>query len=116
MINIPDSIFPLNAAGQPVCPKCRKVLKECDCPGGIEPELKKKVPFRPYIRLEKSGRQGKSVTVIRRLPRDEATLRKLARELKLETASGGTYYVDGEGGTIEIQGDHQAAARKVLGA
>jgi len=113
MINIPDSIFPLNSAGQPVCPKCRKVLKECDCPG-IEPVPKKPVSFRPYIRLEKSGRQGKSVTVIRRLPRDEATLRKLAKELKVQTASGGTFYVDGEGGTIEIQGDHQETARKVL--
>jgi translation initiation factor 1 len=115
MINIPDSIFPLNSAGQPVCPKCRKVLKECDCPG-ITPEPKKTAPLKPYIRLEKSGRQGKTVTLIRRLPMDEAYLRQLAKELKVQTGSGGTYYVDGEGGIIEIQGDHQEAARKVLGA
>jgi translation initiation factor 1 len=115
MIDIPDSIFPLNAAGQPVCPKCRKVLKECDCPG-ITPKPKKTVPFKPYIRLEKSGRQGKTVTVIRRLPRDEQCLIQLARELKVKTGSGGTYYIGEDGGTIEIQGDHQDTARKVLGA
>jgi translation initiation factor 1 len=113
MIDIPDSIFPLNSAGQPVCPRCRKVLKECDCPG-ITPGPKKTAPFRPYIRLEKFGRQGKSVTVIRRLPKDEACLRRLAKDLKVKTGSGGTYYIGEDGGVIEIQGDHQEAARNVL--
>jgi translation initiation factor 1 len=113
MIHIPDSIFPLNDAGQPVCPKCCKVLKGCTCPSG-EPPPKKAAAFTPYIRLEKSGRQGKSVTVIRRLPGDEKVLKELARELKARTASGGTYYIGEDGGTIEVQGDHQAAVRKLL--
>jgi translation initiation factor 1 len=113
MIHIPDSIFPLNDAGQPVCPKCRKVIRECTCPSG-EPPPRKALPFTPYIRLEKSGRQGKSVTVVRRLPRDEGFLKQLARRLKAETASGGTYYIGEDGGTIEVQGDHQAAVRKAL--
>lgn len=114
MIDIPDSILPKNDQGQTVCPRCRNVASACTCPA---PE-----PARPktsagpglgnvYVRLEKSGRSGKAVTVVRRLPADENLLAALARELKMKAGCGGTYYIGEDGGTIELQGDRQRSAR-----
>ncbi len=65
-----------------------------------------------HLRLEKSGRGGKSVTVVDGLPRNRAFLRELATELKKACGAGGT----AGGGAVEIQGDRRDALRPLLAA
>lgn len=57
------------------------------------------------FRIEKSGRGGKTVTVIDGLPKQEIFLRDLCKELKNRCGSGGTYLLEKKDGIIEIQGD-----------
>ena len=59
------------------------------------------------IAREKSGRRGKTVTVVRGLPPSQLT--SAASDLKRHCGSGGTV----KEGAIELQGDHRdkAAAR-----
>lgn len=64
------------------------------------------------LRLEKSGRGGKSVTVVDGLPRNSDFLRELAGHLKRACGTGGTV---GEG-CVEIQGDRREALRPLLAA
>lgn len=66
------------------------------------------------LRIEKSGRAGKTVTVIGRLPRAKGYLEDLARKLKTACGSGGTFFIDETGGVIEIQGDKRVLIRKIL--
>ena len=62
------------------------------------------------LRIEKSGRKGKTVTVVEGLPRNRAFLKALAGELKRACGSGGK-----AGEThIEVQGDHREKLREVL--
>jgi len=62
------------------------------------------------LRLEKSGRGGKSVTVVDGLPRNEAFLAELARDLKRALGTGGAV----REGAVEIQGDRREAVRAKL--
>ncbi|MCZ7557165.1 MAG: translation initiation factor [Bacteroidia bacterium] len=55
------------------------------------------------IQLEKKGRKGKGVTVVKGFFHTTADLEQFARELKTRCGSGGTVKND----TIEIQGDHR---------
>ena len=59
------------------------------------------------VAREKSGRRGKTVTVVRGLPAGDVA--EAASDLKRHCGSGGTV----KDGTIELQGDHRekAAAR-----
>ncbi len=66
------------------------------------------------LRIEKSGRGGKTVTVIDRLPKSENFLKELCTELKKKCGSGGTYVTTGADGLIEIQGDKREMIRGVL--
>lgn len=91
----------------------------------VEPR-KNKMPVVPNVplvvggdwtavfRIEKGGRGGKIVTVIDRLPKHETFLRDLCKELKSKVGSGGTYSIDAEGGTIEIQGDKRLAIKTIF--
>ncbi len=106
MIDIPDSIFPKDNDGNLLCPKCLKQVSACSCPSGEPPKPKAK-KLQPKVQLDKSGRRGKVVTIIRNLPRDERGLSNLAKELKVKTGSGGTFYTGEDGGVIELQGDHK---------
>jgi len=106
MIDIPDFVYPKDPDGNPLCPRCKKVVAQCQCPS-LEPIKQKTLPIKPKIRLDKSGRRGKVVTLIEALPRNEAYLKDLSKKLKVKTGSGGTFYVNDEGGSIELQGDHR---------
>ena len=106
MIDIPDFVYSKDSQGNALCPRCKKLVAQCDCPQ-YEPVGIKSVFHKPRIYLEKSGRRGKVVTIIQDLVGDESHLKSLAKELKIKTGSGGTFYVTQEGGTIELQGDHQ---------
>ncbi|MCP3873807.1 MAG: stress response translation initiation inhibitor YciH [Desulfobacteraceae bacterium] len=57
------------------------------------------------VRVERStkGRKGKGVSLIKGLPLDGPSLKKLAKKLKQKCGSGGTI----KNGIVEIQGDHR---------
>ena len=93
------------------CPKCKEVLSECTCVSEIEV---KEFNFVAVLRIEKSGRNGKTVTVIDRLPKSERFLKDWTTRLKKSCGSGGTYLMDGKDGVIEIQGDKREVIRGVL--
>lgn len=66
------------------------------------------------FRIEKSGRGGKTVTVIDQLPKEEIFLKELCKELKDKCGSGGTYSTTGKEGLIEIQGDKRDAIKAIF--
>ena len=70
--------------------------------------------FVAVLRIEKSGRAGKTVTVIDQLPKIEIFLRELTSELKKKCGAGGTYLTDGKEGVIEIQGDRREMIRALF--
>lgn len=70
--------------------------------------------FVAILRVDKSGRGGKTVTVIDGLPKLEIFLKDLTTKLKKKCGSGGTYLMDGKEGVIEIQGDKRELVAKIL--
>ena len=113
MIDIPDFVFPTDTQGNQLCPRCKKLAAQCECPSYQPPKVKSK-KFVPSIRIGKSGRKGKVITVIKGLSPDERALKNLAKLLKTKTGSGGTYYVEDMFGVIEIQGDHKDVIQKIF--
>jgi len=91
------------------CPKCKNFLKDCSC--------KKDAPvtnFTATLRIEKSGRGGKTVTVIDKLPRNESYIKELAKTLKTRLGVGGTYRLEESSGIIELQGDKREQLREIF--
>ena len=113
MIDIPDSIFPRDSGGALLCPKCRKTVETCDCPS-FDPAKPKREQFVLSVRLDRKGRKGKSVTLVRGLPADEKLLHELSKTLKTRLGGGGTFYIDGEFGVVEVQGEHVRAVVDLL--
>jgi translation initiation factor 1 len=93
------------------CPKCKEVIAACTC---VPEQSLSAYNFVAVLRIEKSGRNGKTVTVIDQLPKIELFLKELCTELKKKCGTGGTYLTDGQEGVIEIQGDHRDKIREVL--
>ena len=62
------------------------------------------------LRMEKSGRGGKTVTVVYDLPRNAQFLKGLCSELKRSCGTGGAV----AGDTIELQGDLRPRVRDYL--
>lgn len=62
------------------------------------------------LRMEKSGRSGKTVTVVYGLPSNQAFLKDLTQELKRTCGTGGTATEDG----VELQGDLRDRVRNHL--
>lgn len=94
------------------CPTCGKLKTECKCKP-VE-EKQKSYNFVAIFRLEKSGRGGKTVTVIDNLPKQEIFLKELCKELKNKCGTGGTYLMDGKEGIIEIQGDKRMQIKAIF--
>ena len=113
MIDIPDFVYPKDPQGNALCPQCNKTIKDCICPSG-EPVKKKSSKITPKISLDKSGRNGKIVTLIQGLPRIESYLKDMSKKLKIKTGSGGTFYVADGFGVIEIQGDHKKIVTQIF--
>jgi translation initiation factor 1 len=92
------------------CPKCGWPQRNCQCSSNRKVE--EAVPDRPVakLRMEKSGRGGKTVTVVFGLPQNEAFLKELAQRLKKLCGTGGTVI---EGG-VELQGDLRDRVRAAL--
>jgi translation initiation factor 1 len=97
------------AAGS-VCPRCGWPKNDCRCAANLEQPVPERIVAR--LRLEKSGRSGKSVTVIDGLPQNRDFLRQLATELKKACGAGGT----AGDGAVEIQGDRRERLRPLLAA
>ena len=92
-----------------VCPTCGWPVADCKCSSANQSE---KVPARPVakLRIEKSGRGGKTVTVVDGLPNNAAFLKELSQELKKACGVGGAV---GEG-AVEVQGDQRPRVREYL--
>jgi len=60
--------------------------------------------------MEKTGRSGKTVTVVFGLPKNAAFLKNLAQELKRACGTGGAVREDG----VELQGDLRDRVREFL--
>ena len=69
-------------------------------------------PNQQNLRVEatRSGRKGKTVTVVRGFQASSTTLTELLKHLKAQCGSGGTLKAD----TIEIQGDHKQKIVQIL--
>lgn len=93
------------------CARCKELLSECTCERDVD---LKQYKFVANLRMEKSGRAGKTVSVIAELPKNELFLKELTTALKKKCGSGGTYLMDGREGVIEIQGDKREVIRAEL--
>ena len=91
------------------CPRCRELISECTCVA--EGDGGKGYKFTAKLSLEKKGRNGKQVTVIRDLPKTKLFLSEWTTRLKKKCGSGGTYLMEGKDGVIEIQGDKRDLIR-----
>ena len=92
------------------CPKCGWPQRDCKCSSQFAKE--DPVPNRVVakLRMEKTGRGGKAVTVVYDLPNNQEFLKQLSQELKRACGAGGTVV---EGG-VEIQGDLRDRVREIL--
>lgn len=99
-------VYSTDPAENQRCPRCHELQAACAC----RPD--EAVPANPTVklRLEKSGRGGKAVTVLYDLPRNPLFLKELAAKLKKALGTGGTA---GET-TVEIQGDYRERLRTLL--
>lgn len=66
------------------------------------------------FRLEKSGRGGKTVTILSALPKNDQFLNDFTKELKTKCGTGGTYKILDSFAEIEIQGDKREQIKKIL--
>ena len=91
-----------------LCPKCGWPSKDCRCSSNLEQPVPDEITAR--LSIERSGRKGKTVTVVSGLPRNDTFLEDLARDLKKACGAGGTHQDD----RVEIQGDHRDSIRPLL--
>lgn len=62
------------------------------------------------VTLDRSGRRGKTVTMITNIQHNPQVIEDLETRLKQHCGAGGTSYAK----TIEIQGDHKDKVKKFL--
>jgi translation initiation factor 1 len=98
-----------SAAGR-ICQGCGQPERGCRC----GEKSSAPVPNRPVakLRVEKTGRGGKTVTVVFGLPQNAAFLKDLSQELKRACGTGGAVREDG----VELQGDLRDRVRELLTA
>ncbi len=91
-----------------LCPKCGWPVADCRCSTSFDEALPARLVAK--LRVEKTGRGGKMVTVVDGLPRNSAFLAELAAELKRSCGTGGA----AKASTVELQGDHRERLRALL--
>ena len=103
-----DSRIVYSSAAGRICRGCGQPERGCRC----GQDAAAPIPNRPVakLRVEKTGRGGKTVTVVSGLPHNVAFLEDLSRELKRACGTGGTTLDDG----VELQGDMRDRVRKLL--
>jgi translation initiation factor 1 len=92
-----------------ICPGCGSPARDCRCSarGGDESIPKRLVA---KLRVEKKGRNGKTVSVVDGLPRNAPFLKELCQDLKRACGTGGSVAE----GAIELQGDLRDRIRDCL--
>lgn len=94
-----------------VCPQCGWPATACRCASqqAVEDE---RVPARLVfkLRVERTGRGGKTVTVIDGFPHNAPFAAALAQELKRSCGTGGAL----RDGALELQGDLRDRVRELL--
>jgi translation initiation factor 1 len=93
-----------------VCPKCGWPKESCRCSSRVDRPIPETIAV--VLRMEKSGRGGKTVTVVDGLPKNAAFVKALAGELKRACGTGGTARET----SVEIQGDRRETLRPLLAA
>jgi translation initiation factor 1 len=94
------------------CAICKELVVNCHCtPSAGLPSFDS---LAPVMQLERKGRAGKSVTVLKKLPPSKDLLELLTGKLKKKCGTGGTYKIEDHGGVIEIQGDKREEIRKAM--
>ena len=93
-----------------ICPGCGWPDNDCKCSSTTARDEPLPARIVAKLRIEKSGRGGKTVTVVYDLPRNTAFLKELTQELKRACGTGGTAGED----RVELQGDLRERAREVL--
>ncbi|HEY6214947.1 MAG TPA: hypothetical protein VIW45_21790 [Vicinamibacterales bacterium] len=94
-----------------ICPTCGWPERDCKC--STRSAADTPVPAGRIVaklRMEKSGRGGKTVTVVYDLPRNTRFLKELCQELKRACGTGGAVSDD----AIELQGDLRDRVREYL--
>jgi len=81
-----------------ICPLCRQAAADCRCKSAAAPMGDGNV----RVSRETGGRGGKTVTIVRGLALDAASVAVLGKRLKAACGTGGTV----KDGVVEIQGDH----------
>jgi translation initiation factor 1 len=90
-----------------LCPRCQRYPCRCPQPRSLPPREQ-----TASLHLEKKGRGGKTVTIIRGLQLSPEDLKSLGKTLKTACGTGGTL----KDGDIEIQGDHRQKIAEKLRA
>jgi translation initiation factor 1 len=92
------------------CRRCGWPQKSCQC--STQHGGKAAIPHRiaAKLRIEKSGRGGKTVTVVYGLPDNDAFLKELSQKLKRACGVGGTV----ADASVELQGDVRDRVRALL--
>lgn len=62
------------------------------------------------VKIDRSGRRGKTVTMITNIQHNPQVIEKLEKQLKQQCGAGGTSYAK----TIEIQGEHVDKVKSFL--
>jgi len=94
-----------------VCPACGWPASECRCASRQQAESEPnpaRIVFK--LRIERTGRAGKTVTVIDGFPRNAPFAAALAQELKRSCGTGGAFRDD----ALELQGDLRDRVRELL--
>lgn len=92
------------------CPTCGWPQRDCKCSTQFARDERVPDKVVAKLRIEKSGRGGKTVTVVYDLPANAAFLKALAGELKRACGTGGS----ATDTTVEIQGDKRDQIRQLL--
>ncbi|HEX7140435.1 MAG TPA: hypothetical protein VF219_21470 [Vicinamibacterales bacterium] len=88
------------AKGRP-CPTCGWPVDDCKCSSQSKRDAPLPTRIVAKLRTEKTGRGGKTVTVVYDLPQNQTFLKDLAGELKRACGAGGAVVEN----TVEIQGE-----------
>jgi translation initiation factor 1 len=105
-----DSRTVYSTATGGTCPTCGWPQRDCKCSSQFARDEPLPAKVVAKLRVEKTGRGGKTVTVVYDLPNNAPFLKALAGELKRACGTGGTIADN----TVEIQGDHRERLRDVL--
>jgi translation initiation factor 1 len=92
-----------------ICPACGWPADDCTCrKAGADESIPARIVAK--LRVEKTGRGGKTVTVVYGLPRNVRFLEELSRDLKRSCGAGGAV----ADGAVELQGDLRDRVRELL--